>query len=464
MTAPAPLPGVGGPRPGVIRAGLAAGLGPVRAVLAGRGMAAAFAQTMAAQVLVVALNVATGVLTARVIGPEGRGVFTAVTFWPLFISFVAVAGLGNAAVVRLRTEPDRAGGIVAATLSLALLAGLAAGALGALAAPWLMGHRYGPDVVAFAVAATLVVTVLNCLNLVLRPLLIGLDRLGAANAGTWANAGLYLAALLGVWGAWGLTGETAALCQFGAGAVILAWLGRRLFAAVRPSLAGWRGHARALGAFAGRAAPGEVMATIAQNLDKLVLVPLIPAAELGLYAVAFSLSRLMMIIQVAIGSVALPAMAGREPAAAKAVHDGLFRGVLAAVLAVCAGAFLLGDWALSLLYGQAFAGAGPLFRVLVVEAALTCLCTPCVQLFLGLGRPGHVSRIEGAALAVSLGGLVALVPWLGALGAAIAVALSAALRLGLLLRGLSSVLRLGPPSLRPAPGELGRLLGSLRRP
>ena len=49
----------------------------VRGVLGGRGTSFAFAQTLLTQFLVLALNVGTGIITARLLGPEGRGAFGA---------------------------------------------------------------------------------------------------------------------------------------------------------------------------------------------------------------------------------------------------------------------------------------------------------------------------------------------------------------------------------------------------
>ena len=43
-------------------------------------------QSVGTQGLITLANLATGVITARLLGPDGRGIFTAVSTWPQFAS------------------------------------------------------------------------------------------------------------------------------------------------------------------------------------------------------------------------------------------------------------------------------------------------------------------------------------------------------------------------------------------
>jgi O-antigen/teichoic acid export membrane protein len=220
---------------------------------------------------------------------------------------------------------------------------------------------------------------------------------------------------------------------------------------------------RPVGGYALRAAPAGLLANLSYHLDRLVLVALIPPRELGLYAVAFALSRLMEVVKTTVASAGMAAMAGREAAEAKALHDRVFRFVLVAVLCITAGGFAFGGPAIVLVYGAEFGPANGLFRVLIVEAALSCLGQVVAQLFFSLGRPGQASVAQAAGFAVSLVAMLALVPTMGALGAAIGVALGALLRLCVLLAGVRFVLRMSLPHPVLGRGEVAIFWRSLTR-
>ena len=429
----------------------------VRSVLQGQGVIPAFAQTFATQVFVLILNVATGIFTARVLGPAGRGVFTAVTLWPQFMAALMMLGLNNALVFHMRRSPTMANSVVTAGLAIGALLAAVGAAIGAVVIPLTMGDTYSRGVIAFAVASTAIVTAVNLMTMLLRPAFIVYGRLGTSNNSAWANPLFYLAILLVAWCVVPMTAELAAACQFFSAILVLAWMGVRLAQVFHPDFSGFPDRSRSLASYMLRSAPGEAMVVLGGSLDRLVLVPLIPAADLGLYAVAYSLSRLLTVLQAALAPVALPAMANRTPEEAKDLHDKLFRFTLYAVLGVAAGAFLLGGWALRLFYGHAYAPAAILFKILVLEAALGCLNFLPAQLFMSLGRPGFLSVLQMMSFVVMLLGLVLLVPALGARGAALAMLLSAVFRLCSLLCGLRFVLGFSLPRIIPASGDLTRI-------
>jgi O-antigen/teichoic acid export membrane protein len=129
---------------------------------------------------------------------------------------------------------------------------------------------------------------------------------------------------------------------------------------------------------------------------------------------------------------------------------------------VVAGGFALGGPAIRLVYGAEFGPANALFRVLVVEAALSCLGQVVAQLFFGLGRPGLVSLAQGAGFAASLATMLALAPGHGAVGVAFGLLVGAAVRLGVQLAGIRLSLGMALPRLRPEPGELRLFLQAVR--
>lgn len=191
-----------------------------------------------------------------------------------------------------------------------------------------------------------------------------------------------------------------------------------------------------------RSTPGEVVMVLSQHVDRLILVALVSPVELGLYVVALSFSRLLLILQVSTSAVLLPSMASRSRDEIFRLHDRAFWITAVATAAAALVAIQLGGPALGLFYGPDFVAALPVFQLLVIEAALACVAQVTSHLFQALNRPGLPSTIQVCAFALALIGCAVLVPRLGAYGAALAMLLATSGRLVMLL--VAAHTRLGP--------------------
>jgi O-antigen/teichoic acid export membrane protein len=239
----------------------------------------------------------------------------------------------------------------------------------------------------------------------------------------------------------------AAAALFLGGALAVLAMVPGFIATARPSLAGALSRLRALNSWSLRAAPAGMVTALALYADRLVLLPLLPAAELGLYAVAYSFSRLIQFVQPALQSIFLSHLSGQDAAGAKLAHDHAVRFLLVALAAGCGVLWLTGGWLLGFMYGGAFVEAVGAFRILVIEASFGVLAQLTLQLYMANDRPGFASGVQSATLVVSLVLLLALVPERGGQGAAIALAIAGGLRWLALLFALRPVLGLTRPRL-----------------
>src|SRR5215469_6194328 len=108
------------------------------ALLRGRSGFAAVVQTGVATVLVLAINVATGIVSARVLGAQGRGELSALLLCPQFLSFLFTLGLPASTIVRIKGTPVNAAGLMGSALALGALMGLLAAATGFVILPLLL--------------------------------------------------------------------------------------------------------------------------------------------------------------------------------------------------------------------------------------------------------------------------------------------------------------------------------------
>jgi O-antigen/teichoic acid export membrane protein len=241
-----------------------------------------------------------------------------------------------------------------------------------------------------------------------------------------------------------LTANAAALALFLSGALAVIAVLPKFVRTLHPRFRGVRAEMRELRSYSFRAAPSGLVGAFVMYSDRLVLIPMLPARELGFYAVAFSFSRVVQFVQPALQSILLSHMSGQGEAAPR-VHDIACRFLIACLTAACVVLGFAGEWLLGFAYGAEFTAASRIFHLLVIEASLGVLAQVTVQLYLARDRPGVVSVIQGITLAVSMALLLALVPRFGALGAAVALLCAGAARWLLLLGGVRVVLKLPLP-------------------
>src|SRR5579885_954822 len=120
--------------------------GLLRAVLAARGTGSAAAQTMIVRGALIGINALTGVVSARLLGPYGKGAQTAITTWITMATVFANCGVPTALIYYARSQPARAGQFFAAGLVVSTASGVVAAAAAAVAVSFSIA-RFGPSTV-----------------------------------------------------------------------------------------------------------------------------------------------------------------------------------------------------------------------------------------------------------------------------------------------------------------------------
>ena len=411
-----------------------------------RGGALGMLQTMLAQVGITAVNVATGILTARLLGPAGRGEFAAAALWLLLPSMVAVAGLQSGVVYLSRRNPAQAPSILVAGLLTGGGAYLLAAFGSMMALPSLL-HDYSPAVVTLARAAVLSAA-LNVGMLLARQSLLGTRQMHLFNLSSSGSPLAYLLLLLAVLPFYPLTPGFAVAAQVMASVLMLVptlwWVTRGWhWRTLRPLVV-----LRPLAAYSVKAAGVDLVTVFAWNIDRLVLVGLISPAAFGLYTVATSLARLISVLQTALSSVTLADLANREAADIEAYVHRAVRMMFWTLAAACAGGWLAGGVLMRLVYGASFALAVPIFYVAMLESSVSCLSQVLVEAFLASGRPAYPSGVRAVYCVLLLAAMLLMAPVWGGMGAILALLLAMMVNLILLLAGLNSI-QVGLPSLIP---------------
>jgi O-antigen/teichoic acid export membrane protein len=386
-----------------------------------RHLMASFAGTAAIQLA----NLASGILTARLLLPEGRGQLAAIMLWPGLIAAVGGLSLNTAAAYAAARDDVRPGAIFATVTALAATLAVALVLIGLGAIPFAYA---GQAPIVFSLAALALAFIpLNLFGLSWMAILQGRLAMGAFNVLRALMPLGYVAFILVA-----LAAGRADLTGF-----VLAFLAANTLVAV--GAVGALARAGCVGVSASRAVAAELLryaasshlgyaiTVLAQRLDQALIALFLPAQDLGLYVVALASGGAAMLIGGTMELVAFPKSAaerdeaGRAAVVARYVRATIALAALAAIVLIP-----LLPWLIELLFGRAFAPAAEPARILAL-AALPGSAKAVLNAGLrGAGRPFDVARTESVVL-VALGiSMVVLLPRAGVSGAAWAVVIAQA--------------------------------------
>lgn len=429
-------------------------------LLRGRSGFAAVVQTGVATVLVLAINVVTGIVSARCLGAQGRGELSALLLCPQFLSFLFTLGLPASTIVKIKSSPASASGLMAAALLLSGLMGLLAAATGILIMPWLLRH-YSPHLVSVA-RGLLVFVMLGVASTVLASALQLSDRFVAYNRMRFWQSALTLLGLVGLAALGAFTPVTGALAYLAPTVPFLIWNLWWVLKEFRPRLAGWPEHGRALLAYGWRVHAMDIGNTLFGQLDKIILVTVLSPASFGIYVVVFNLSRLVSTFASSTIPVLLAKTAGQSSGTAVALTSRALTPTAALSCGAIVVFLLAGGVGLRWVYGAQFGSGYQILVVLAVEAAVAGAATVLQVPYVVLNRPGAVAAFQAINLVLAAVLVYCLGVRFGAPGAACALLMATGVRCALTYGGYGWLLRTRAPRLLPTRTELLGLLSRAR--
>lgn len=376
----------------------------------GRAALGSIGSTLAGNVLLLG----TGILTARVLGPGGKGLFTYATLLPHLALNLCILGLTKSLVYFVAAKRHGAG--VALGTSFALV--LPGAVLCALALPALGGGlASGKEGTALLRVTAWVVPAAAAYSLV-RFAALGLQRYAEFNllnvADKLAPLLLFAAAFLSGFGdlrGFGVAYTLAALVSLGTGLyLILPACGRLGFD---------RRYAGDAVGYGMKSHLGWLAEILNYRLDMLILQALAGPLALGLYSVAVSVAETLWLVPSCVSVVLLPKLT-QSPEIRSRATPAICRLISVLAVAAAGAMALAAPLLLPLLYGERFRPAlGPLV-VLLPGVAVYSVVRVLGADFSSRGRPGTPSLIAGLSLALTLALDLLLIPRFGAMGAAAA--------------------------------------------
>jgi O-antigen/teichoic acid export membrane protein len=429
-----------------------------------RDVSISFATTLYIQVL----NIATGLIAARLLLPEGRGELAALMLWPGLVAELGCLALSDALLYRLASgaaSPRVLCGTILA-LGAALCALLIP--IGFAILPFVMpGHD--PDIVAAAWWYMALYLPTYFASLFAANMFQGRLDLVAWNAVRAIVPTLYLAGILIL--GFLIAPEAPEFAAANVAAMVasaafgVALMVRRGWFGLRADL----GEARALAVYGAKAHAGEVLHSLRQKLDQAVVATLMSASELGLYAVALTIANGPLILVQTIANIAFPKISAEAKLPGKVEVFGRYlRLAVAVVLAVDVVLWALNAWLVPLLFGAAFAPAVAIANLCLVGLVPFAVKLLCAAALKACDRALAIPRAELWGLVAVAPSLVLLVPRFGLLGAAASLVIAQTVTAVLLARRLGREFDIHPlrvmlPTAEDAALLRGLLARGLRR-
>ena len=420
-----------------------------------RGVAMAASSNFTIQVM----GAASGFALAYFLQPEGRGAYAAVIAWSGTLSTFGALGI-TAAITYFVAIGNRRDDVVRTAQH--LLLGLSMGALllGLAVTPFLAGDNDALRLAYLIAFLSLPVTFLSG---------TWVFALQGASLRRWSTVRLvhpmaYLALLTVLYGMDTLTVPwvISAVTASAAAQAFFAYRSWKRISSGRGSYD--RRLARPLIRYGLRTLASQAPFLLNSRVDQLVLSVAVPLSDLGRYAVAVSLTLLVFPLTSAFGSVALPYIAKQNQTDALAarttwrlaVAGSLVIGSLGAVVVAA-----LTPVVIPAVLGDSYKGIETLVYILAPGAVLLGLNQVVGDVLRGYDQALLVARAEGVAAVLTVVLMVALIPTLGVVGAAISSTCSYGLSTVMLIRYASrhslertSAAVVEPPPASVAPPEL----------
>jgi O-antigen/teichoic acid export membrane protein len=365
-----------------------------------RALRGATGTTTATNCAILACAAVTGIVSARELGPAGRGQLAIAGLWPALILTVGSLGLQSSCSYHFAQWPTRRTALLR-WLRLGIIMQASAMTAVSMLVLWILwvdlrlGLILAIEYSTWAAAATISRYGVCCAQ--------GSSEFARFNMIRVVSGVGPAVLMLACAAALRLT-----LAEAGAAYVIPTWCSAFL---ASKWLRGTRDNAsaeplsprerRSVLSYGWRSAASLSGLALNQNADQLTLSLLIPASSLGIYSAAASAPSLLPSLVASIGMVGLPRVAALTGAAKSAATWRAMLRATYSVLLVSPVLAILLPWAIPFVYGTRYSAAVVPAEILLLGTVFSALTVVADDLLRAHGHPGFVSISQGAGGAVT---------------------------------------------------------------
>ncbi len=368
-------------------------------------------------------NLASGILAARLLGPEGRGELAVIILWPSLIAALGALGITESVIYHTATRSEPPARIFASSMILGGSLSLVLMAAGLVLVPFAYAD-YRPEVRDIAYFYLLIIPA-GYFALHMSSMFQGGLKLGVWNLlRTLVHVNYVVFILLFLFADYvSVRGFAAAslLANFCAVIAAIGFLNREGWIGWRPRLQTIKSLLR----YGLKVHPAAALAIAGGRLDQVLISLWLAAIDLGLYVVALAVAGAAYLLGGTISHIAFPKIANQPSDGGKAEVLGRYMRLTVVVTLVAAAAlFVLAPWLVELLFGEAFLPSVPIARVLVLGALPIACKFIFMEAFRAYDQGLLLSKASLFGLVLSAVALILLLPAYGIIGAAWAVVIA----------------------------------------
>ena len=406
-----------------------------------------------------AFGLVTGAVTARVLGPTGKGELSTLSYLVALFAPACAFGLGEAIVallgqrrVSLSRALSGASGLLLPAMTVGFVGVLLSGGV-------VIGFEAHQSALVIAAGTLPVITLVTVVGIVLdsqqRLVWHSLVRVGIAIATSFATVLLVAVWHLGIAG-----GVAAILVGWGAGLCVLLGLLAATGALARPR---WdRDFLRLALPLGVPVQMSYLLIVAAARVDLLIVLALRGKANAGVYSVALTLGQLVTYAPLGLAAAAFPRLALISAADAAPFAARVYRVGLAAAFVSGIGLAVIVPVVTPIAFGRDFSRATSPALILLGAGMLSAGQWMACRFMAARGHTRPLAESYGASLAAMVALDLALVPTVGIRGAAISSLFSSLLGLGVAVRRLQTNEGVASRSLVPTSSDFVELLATLR--
>lgn len=382
------------------------------------GLRSALRFSVGASFAIQLLNVGTGVMLARALGPHGRGELVTVLLWPSVLAAFGGLGLVEATTYHVARRTVRPGALVGTVLVLALCQGIAVVGLGAVVLHFVL-HNYNRET-ARAAYLFLAFAPLSMVALASMSILNGFRRYSAYQMFRVLTVVLIAVPIAGLTARGSLTVGRAVAAYVAANLIVAVAATVSARRACSDALAFERTSARDILSFGIRSHAGSVSSLLNERLDLMLISVFLAPVQLGLYAIAVTVTSVTSLVGASVSPIAAAQIAHLGKTEARATARRLVSFTFWASAALTLPIAVFAAPLINLFFGHAFASVARVAQLLLVAAIFLGTNRTLTAVLNGLGRPLDAAAAEGLALVSTIGLLAMLLPTIGLTGAGIA--------------------------------------------
>lgn len=353
-----------------------------------------------------ALTLATSVILARTLGPEGRGVLAAVTIWAPIIAGIACLSLNDSTLYHLaRSKSSEASDkFIASALFLQIAVGLVASVIFAPMVPFFMGPERAPYM-SVAVVFSAAFIPLTMIGMHQKAVAQGRFQFSKFNVLRLVQPSLYFIALCGSLLFDSMDWRFVVFAQLGAlglslvPALFLSW----------PQMPGWSyPEVRALLKTGLHFQAANLILYAAAEADKILVVSLMTDVDVGLYIGAFAIASMGVGLVVQTLSVRLMAdISGADEQERPILARRYTQAAIVMLVVVNLGLAIGVPFVIPFLLGEAFRPAVVVAEILLIALYLKGVRSVIDQVL----RAMHLVRAGMASEATALAVLICAAPF-----------------------------------------------------